>query len=131
MKQRWTLPGVLLLILLVALALRWANLGTQTEGTMRVTYLHDRWAGRVWARYAGVSGGQLVAGEALARHNLHNPWTKPLNSDDKQADLLYARRERAIWTGFWVLFVTVDALWLCWAIRRSRNERVGTSAVPQ
>jgi len=128
MGRRWLLPALLLVILLVAFVSRWEDLGTRTEDAKRATYLHDRWAGRVWVKYSGVSGGQLIAGETLAAHNLHNPWTKPLDSRNKEANILYARRERAIWTGAWVVLVLANAYWLYASLKRSRASQQAASS---
>lgn len=127
MSKRWVLPAVLLVILLLAFFYRWDVIGTvtvtvETAETVSITFVHDRWAGRVWARTCGVSAEDRVAGELPASHNLHNPWTRGLPSGG-EGNLDYMRLERALWTAAWVLLVAGNSWWLCATLRRSAGAR--------
>ena len=102
MNPKWKLPLIILLLLLVAFALRWDTKATKTHDQGVAKWVTDRWTGDTWQ----LSYKSKGVYEFLANRN----------RKESQAETDAAYRKRTTATIIWIVLFSLILGWLFYTV---------------
>lgn len=63
MQRKWLIPLTFCILLLLAWAFRWEHGPIQSDSTIKIVHLKDRWTGQAWISVYGNDNGTFYSGE--------------------------------------------------------------------
>lgn len=103
--RNWKVPGIILVLLIVAMVFRWSIVSSQTISSATLKYRQDNWNGAVYQRYYPSNG---YYGERLV---------KP------PSDIMWFKSQSL--TATWGIMAAGSTLWLLIAVSKTKKKDVG------
>lgn len=100
LMRNWKVPGIILVLLIVAMSFRWSTISSQTTSSAVLKHVQDNWNGAVYEQRYPTKGGY---DEKIVRY----PTLIPISSQEL--------------TPIWGLCLTGSILWLLIAVSKTRK----------